>query len=60
MPDLQMSPVILRLALRAAGAGGLRRDFEFSRRHFPDEKNSNPVALTEKLTHEIQPDSVAA
>jgi hypothetical protein len=29
MPDLQMSPVVLRLALRVAGAGGLRCGFEF-------------------------------
>jgi hypothetical protein len=27
MPDLQMSPVLLRLALNAGGAGELRRDF---------------------------------
>ena len=29
MPDLQMRPVVLRLALKAGGAGGMRRDFEF-------------------------------
>ena len=29
MPDLQMSPVVLRLALRVGGAGVLKRDFEF-------------------------------
>jgi hypothetical protein len=29
MPDLQMRPVVLRLALKASGAGGLRRGFEF-------------------------------
>jgi hypothetical protein len=35
MPDLQMGPVVFRLALNAGGAGGLRRGFEFSGRHFP-------------------------
>jgi hypothetical protein len=30
MPDLQMRPVVLRLALSAGGGGGLRRDFEFA------------------------------
>ena len=30
MPDLQMSPVVLRLAMNAGGAGGWRRGFGFA------------------------------
>jgi len=29
MPDLEMSRAVLRLAMKAGGAGGLRRDFDF-------------------------------
>jgi hypothetical protein len=31
MPELQMRPAVLRLALSAGGVGELRRDFEFAR-----------------------------
>ena len=31
MPDLQMSPMVLRLALNAGGAGGWRRGFGFAK-----------------------------
>ncbi len=44
MLDLQMSPVVLRLALNAGGAGRLRRDFDFADGHFPNEKKLNPAA----------------
>jgi hypothetical protein len=30
MPELQMRPAVLRLALSAGGVGELRRDFEFA------------------------------
>jgi hypothetical protein len=35
MPDLQVSRAVLRLALNAGGAGGLRHGFEFTGSHFP-------------------------
>jgi hypothetical protein len=56
MPDLQVSPVVLRLALRGGGAGGLRRDFGFSRRHSPNEKELNRADLTTKLAQQVQQD----
>ena len=56
MPDLQMSPAVLGLAMNAGGAGGLRRDFGFAGSHFPIEKNFNPAALTTKLALQAQQD----
>jgi hypothetical protein len=56
MPDLQMSPVVFRLALNAGGAGELRRDFEFASSHFPNEKRFNPADLATKLTQHGQGD----
>jgi hypothetical protein len=49
-----MSPVVLRLALNAGGAGGLRRGFGFAGRHFPNETGFNPAALTTRLTQKAQ------
>jgi len=56
MPDLQMSPVVLRLALNAGGEGGWRRGFEFAGSHFPIEKEFNPADLTTKLAQQAQVD----
>ena len=53
-----MSRVVLRLALTAGGAGGLRRDFEFTGSHFPIEREFNPVDLTTKLAQQAQEDGV--
>jgi hypothetical protein len=53
--DLQLRPVVLRLALNAGGAGGLRRDFEFTGGMVFKERNSNPGGST---TQEAQHDEV--
>ena len=53
-----MSPVVLRLALNAGGAGGWAWNFGFSGGHFPNENNSNPAALTTRLTQKTQEDCV--
>jgi hypothetical protein len=48
--------VALRLALKASGAGGLERDFESTGRHFLNENNFYPAALTTRLTQKTQED----
>ena len=40
MPDLQMRPAVLRLALSAGGAGGWRRGFEFAAKHAQRKEDS--------------------